>query len=114
MGIMKKDDRIIGERLGNLIYHHSVLSRKYEEVTNILQEIKGTDAESIRKKHSILLDFKKEAKLRIDKIEYQIGGLKKHLSTDAVKFAEEIAGKNMKVFKDGFEPHETDFDTADN
>jgi hypothetical protein len=114
INIMKKDDRNIGERFGNLIYHHTVLSRKCKEVTNKVQEIRGTDIESMRKKNNILLGFKKEAEARIDKIEYQIEGLKKHLSPDAMKFAEEIAEKNIKVFKDGFEEHKIEFSTADN
>jgi hypothetical protein len=111
------NERYRGQRLGYLDYHTEVLKDRLDELDVELNQIRQQHSgkEQKTKERSALLKFRQDMKNRIEKIDYQIQGVKKHEHDDALSVAKRQKESSYSVHQedaDDIDTNEDGFTTA--
>ncbi|AFH21463.1 hypothetical protein OSG_eHP1_00165 [environmental Halophage eHP-1] len=106
-----------GQRLGYLDYHVATLSDRLEELDTALSDIRQEHSGKERKvkEQSELLDFRQDVKQRLEKIENQVEGVKKHEEDKTLDMAERQKESAYTVHQeepDKIDMEENGFSTA--
>jgi len=83
------NERYRGQRLGYLEYHIDVLQERMEQLDAELHTIQTEHSGKQKKlkERSALINFQQDVRQSIDKIQYQINGVKQHESDNALATA---------------------------